>query len=44
MLNGNELPELEDSEAEVEKNRNHGCRTDGPWVFGLKQGIDCHYF
>jgi hypothetical protein len=34
---------LEDSDALLENNRNHGRRTDGLWVFGLKQGLDCCY-
>ncbi|MPC31198.1 hypothetical protein E2C01_024481 [Portunus trituberculatus] len=41
MLNGDNAPLSEDSDAEQENNRNHGCRIDGPWVFGLTQGSDC---
>jgi len=44
MLNGDNAPLSEDSDAEQENNRNHGRRIDGPWVFGLKQGSDCRYF
>ena len=44
MLNGDNTPLSEDSDAEQENNRNHGRRIDGPWVFGLKQGSDCRYF
>lgn len=44
MLKGDHPANLIDSEAEVENNRNHGRRIDGPWVFGLKKGLDCRYF
>ncbi|XP_068232212.1 uncharacterized protein [Palaemon carinicauda] len=44
LLQGNLGPESTDSEAEIENNRNHGNRIDGPWVFGLKKGLDCRYF
>lgn len=44
MLNGDEAAESEDSDAEVQNNRNHGRRIDGPWVFGMKKGSDCRYF
>ena len=44
MLNGDNAPLSEDSEAEQENNRNHGHRIDEPWVFGLQQGSDCQYF
>ena len=44
MLNGNNAPLSEDSDADQDNNRNHGRRIDGPWVFGLKQGSDCRYF
>jgi len=35
---------LRDIYVEVINNQNHGARVDGPWVFGLKNGNDCHYF
>ena len=44
LLTGDERAELTDSEADVINNRNHGQRIDGPWVFGLKNGLDCRYF
>ena len=44
ILNGDRAALSEDSDAEVENNRNHGARVDGPWVFGLKRGTDCRYF
>ena len=44
LLAGDHGPLSEDSEAEVDKKKNHGARIDGPWVFGLKQGADCRYF
>ena len=44
MLQGDQAPDSIDSEADVENNRNHGRRIDGPWVFGLKKGDDCRYF
>ncbi|XP_068250359.1 myosin heavy chain, clone 203-like [Palaemon carinicauda] len=43
LLQGNLDPESTDSEAEIENNRNQGNRIDGPWVFGLKKGLDCRY-
>jgi hypothetical protein len=43
-LQGNCAPQSEDSDALLENNRNHGRRIDGPWVFGLKQGLDYRYF
>ena len=33
MLNGDTAPISEDSDADVQNNRNHGCQIDGPWVF-----------
>ena len=44
MLNGDNAPLSEDSEAKQENNRNHGPRIDEPWVFDLKQGSDFRYF
>ena len=44
MLNGDNAPLSEESDAEQRNNRNHGRRTDVPWVVGLKQGSDCRYF
>lgn len=44
MLAGDAPPQSVDEEADVQNNRNHGARVDGPWVFGLKQGNDCRYF
>lgn len=44
MLQGDRAPDSTDVEAEVQNNRNHGRRIDGPWVFGLKKGDDCRYF
>jgi hypothetical protein len=44
FLQGNRVPQSEDSDALLENNRNHVSRIDGPWVFGLKQGLDCRYF
>ena len=44
LLEGN-LPAVErDDEVEFENLRNHGDRVDGPWVFGLKQGIDHRFY
>jgi hypothetical protein len=43
-LQGNCAPQSEDSDAPLKNNRNHGRRIDGPWVFGLKQGLDCRYY
>lgn len=34
----------EDSDVEVDNQRNHRNRVDGPWVFGLKVGNDWRYF
>lgn len=36
MLQGDRPPAQVDSDADVENNRNHGQREDGPWVFGMK--------
>jgi len=44
LLQGNRVPQSEDSDALLENNRNYGRRIDGLWVFGLKQGLDCRYF
>ena len=44
LLEGDRAPNSSDSDAEVANNRNHGRRIDGPWVFGLKKGLDCRYF
>ena len=44
LLRGNRVPQSEHSDALLENNRNHGSRIDGPWVFGLKQGLACRYF
>jgi len=44
MLNGDNAPLSEDSDADQENNRNHARRIDGPWVFGPKQVSDCRYF
>jgi hypothetical protein len=44
LLKGNRVPQSEDSDALLENNRNHGRRIDGPWIFGSKKGLDCHYF
>jgi hypothetical protein len=44
LLQGNCVPQSEDSDALLENNRYHGRRIDGPRVFGLKQGLDCRYF
>ena len=44
LLNGDERAESTDSEADVVNNRNQGQRIDGPWVLGLKNGLDCRYF
>ena len=44
LLQGNRAPQSEDSDAPLKNNRNHGRRIDGPWVFGLKQGLDCRYY
>ena len=44
LLNGDYAPETEDSDADVENNRNHDARIDGPWVFGLKNESDCRFF
>ena len=44
LLTGDYAPETENSDADVENNKNHGARIDGTWVFGLKNGSDCRYF
>lgn len=44
MLGGDKPPINTDEKAQVQNNRNHGARVDGPWVFGLKQGNDSRYF
>jgi hypothetical protein len=44
LLQGNRAPQLEDSGVLLQNNRNHGRRIDDPWVFGLKQGLNCRYF
>ena len=44
LLNGDERAESTDSEAGVVNNKNHGQRIDEPWVFGVKNGLDCRYF
>ena len=44
FLQGNLAPKSTESEAEVENNRNHDNRIDGPWVFGPNKGLDCRYF
>jgi len=44
LLQGKRVPQSEDSDALLENNRNYGRIIDGPWVFGLKQGLDCRYF
>ena len=36
LLEGDHPAESEDSDADIENQRNHGARVDGPWVFGLK--------
>ena len=44
LLAGDHPPNSEDSDAEPVNKKNHGARIDGPWVFGLKNGLDCRYF
>lgn len=44
LLEGDQPPESTDSEADVRNQRNHGRRIDGPWVFGLRQGLDARFF
>lgn len=44
LLNGDHGAQSEDSDAVIQNQRNHGARIDGPWVFGLKRGLDCRYF
>lgn len=44
MLHGDHPPESEDSDEDIENNRNHGRRIDGPWVFGLRTKSDIRYF
>ena len=44
FLNGDQTAKSTDSKADVVNNRNPGRRIDGPWVFGLKNGLDCRYF
>ncbi|XP_076031863.1 uncharacterized protein LOC143019764 [Oratosquilla oratoria] len=44
LLTGDHAPETKDSDADIVNNRNHGARIDGPWVFGLKNGLDVCYF
>jgi hypothetical protein len=41
---GNRAPQSEDSDVPLKNNRNHGRRIDDPWVFGLKQVLDCRYY
>ncbi|KAK4880801.1 hypothetical protein RN001_008947 [Aquatica leii] len=44
MLNGDHPAESNESDAEIENNRNHGRRIDGPWVFGLRLRDEVRYF
>lgn len=44
LLTGNVPPSLDNLEAVVTNNRNHGKRVDGPWAFCLKNGNGCRYF
>ncbi|CAI6359232.1 unnamed protein product [Macrosiphum euphorbiae] len=44
MLGGDKPPANTDEGAQVQNNRNHGARIDGPWVFGLKHGNYSRYF
>lgn len=44
FLQGDQLPESEDSDVNVANNRNHGRRIDGPWVFGLRNRTEARYF
>ncbi|KAB0794474.1 hypothetical protein PPYR_11313 [Photinus pyralis] len=44
LLNGDQAAESDDSDADVENNRNHGRRIDGPWVFGLATKAEVRYF
>ncbi|CAI9732336.1 Hypothetical predicted protein [Octopus vulgaris] len=44
ILNGDNAPLFEDSDAEQGNDRNHGRGIDGPWAFGLNQGSGCRYF
>ncbi|KAK4886068.1 hypothetical protein RN001_002339 [Aquatica leii] len=44
MLNGDHPAESNESDAEIENNRIHGRRIDGPWVFGLRLRDEVRYF
>ncbi|KAF5272988.1 hypothetical protein FQA39_LY07637 [Lamprigera yunnana] len=44
MLNGDHPAESDESDAEIEINRNHGRRNDGPWVFGLSLRDEVRYY
>ncbi|KAF5281006.1 hypothetical protein FQA39_LY05211 [Lamprigera yunnana] len=44
ILNSDEVAESEDSDAEVQNNRNHGARFDGSRMFEMKKGPYCRYF
>ena len=41
MANADNALLSEDSDTNVQNNRNHGRRIVGPWVFALKQDSEC---
>lgn len=40
LLNDDQPPSPEDSDAEIQNSKNHGQRVDGTWVDWLKNGSD----
>lgn len=44
ILEGGRTPTTLQTEAEVDNNRNHRRRIDGPWVFALRKTSDCRCF
>ena len=44
MLQGDHPAESEDSDEEIQNQRDHGARVDGPWGLGLNQRNDFRYF
>ena len=44
LLTSDNAPSSEGSDADIQNIRNHGARIIGPWVFGLKRGLDCRSF
>ena len=44
LLLGDRPPRHIDDAVNVDNNRNHGNRVDGPWVFGIKNSQECRFF